>query len=364
MSSRSKPKKSKGSRRRGSAQQPAWLLLVHQLPSRPSNVRVRTWRRLQDVGALSVKNSVYVLPNSKQAQEDLEWIKSEVVAMKGQATVFAADSVDSLSDGEIISTFRRTRQKDYDEVHGEARNLLTKTGRKRPISSPVRRHLAHRAQLLRKQWDRIASIDFFGAPSREEALAALRNLEELLTKQGPALEEPSAKGKTLKPRTFRNQLWITRPRPGIDRMASAWFIRHFIDPGAKFGFVERADDMPSAIPFDMFGVDFSHQGNNCTFETLADRFGLQQSSLKWLEQIVHNLDLKDNKYVVPEAPAIGLLVDGLQQMFSDDLELLERGITLFEALHRSSAAERSPTRKPSKATPRRRRKVSRKQRET
>lgn len=310
------------------------------------------------MGAVGIKNSVYVLPNSAQAQEDLEWIKSEVVALNGQATVFAADSVDSLSDDEIINAFRRARQKDYVEVHREAERLLAKASRKRPISSPVRRHLTHRAQLLRKRRDQIASVDFFGAPGRDEAFAALENLEQLLTNQSPATERRSTEGMTLKPRAFRNQLWVTRPRPGIDRMASAWLIRRFIDPTAKFAFVDGTHDVPSAIPFDMFGVEFSHQGNNCTFETLAGHFGVQSPSLKWLGQIVHDLDLKDDKYAVPEAPAIGLLVDGLQQLYSDDQELLDHGITMFEALHRSSATDRAQRRKPRKANGRPRKKTS------
>jgi hypothetical protein len=311
-----------------------------------------------------VKNSVYALPNSPQAREDFEWIKSEVLAMKGEATVFAADSVDSLSEDEMIAAFRRARQEDFDEIRSQAEKLQGKVGRKRPITRPVRRHLAHRTQLLRKHWNQIASIDFFGAPGRDEAAAALGDLEQLLTEQSPAAEKSSAKGENLKPHGFRDQLWVTRPRPGIDRMASAWLIRRFIDPGAKFGFVERADDVPSAIPFDMFGVEFGHQGNNCTFETLTNRFGLKNPVLEWLGKIVHNLDLKDDKHTAPEAPAIGLLVEGLRHLFSDDQELLERGITMFEAMYRSSAANPPPTRKPRKATARPRRKVLRKKRKT
>jgi len=327
-------------------------------------VRVRTWRRLQNVGAVGVKNSVYVLPNSPQAREDLEWIKTEVVAMKGQATVFAADSVDSLSEDEIIAAFRRARQKDFDQVRREAEKLQAKTGRNRPATSLVRRRLARRARLLREHWNQIAAIDFFGAPDRDEAAAALGDLEQSLASRGPVSEKSSAKSENLKAHGFRDQLWVTRARPGIDRMATAWLIRRFIDRGAKFGFVERADDVPSAIPFDMFGVEFSHQGNHCTFETLAKRFGLASPAVEWLGQIVHNLDLKDDKYAVPEAAAIGWLVDGLRQLFADDQELLEKGMTMFEALYRSFAANPLSAQKPDNVKSRQKKRVTRKRRKT
>src|SRR5712692_9293086 len=89
---------------------PVWLSLVYQLPSRPSNARVKTWRRLQKLGARAIRNSAYVLPNSPQAREDFEWLKAEIAAMKGQADVFAADTLDALSEDEIMSDFRRGSQ--------------------------------------------------------------------------------------------------------------------------------------------------------------------------------------------------------------------------------------------------------------
>src|SRR5258708_3560077 len=94
----------------------SWLLLVHQLPPKPSNVRVRTWRRLQELGAVAVKNSVYALPNSPAAQEDFAWMKTEIATLGGQATVFAADTVDTWSDDDLKEAFRRARQADYEEL--------------------------------------------------------------------------------------------------------------------------------------------------------------------------------------------------------------------------------------------------------
>jgi len=138
-------------------------------------------------------------------------------------------------------------------------------------------------------------------------------------------------------------------------MASAWLIRRFIDAEARFAFADRPREAPRAIPFDMFGVEFSHQGNRCTFETLAERFGLEKLGVEWLGHIVHDLDLKEEKYAVPEAASVGRLVDGLQQLYRDDRELLEQGITMFEALYRSHPQGSSPAAKPARVATRKKR---------
>lgn len=330
---------------RPSLAQPAWLLLVHQLPAQPSNVRVKVWRRLQNLGALPVKNSVYVLPNSAQAQEDFQWLKTEIEALKGQATVFAANSVDSLSAEELVSAFRRARQQDYDRLRRDAEKLLARARTGQPRTSLLRRRWQRNARLLRERYSQIEAIDFFQAPARPTAAAALAQLERFLEERRPPSVEASPAPERLRVGKFRARLWVTRPRPGIDRIASAWLIRRFIDPKARFGFVERPSESPRAVPFDMFGVEFSHHGSRCTFETLVERFGLEQKSVEWLGHIVHDLDLKEEKYAVPEAAAVGHLVEGLEQLYRDDHELLQQGMTLFEALYRSHTPSRSPVAK-------------------
>lgn len=137
------------------------------------------------------------------------------------------------------------------------------------------------------------------------------------------------------PEKFRSRTWITRPRPGVDRMSSAWLIRRFIDRDAKFAFAERPDSVSGAVPFDMFGVQLSHEGNSCTFETLLRRFAIEGPALIRISQIVHDLDLKDERFTVPETAAVGRLVEGLRQIHTDDHALLEHGMEIFEALYRS-----------------------------
>ena len=132
---------------------------------------------------------------------------------------------------------------------------------------------------------------------------------------------------------FVKRRWVTRPRPGVDRMASAWLIRRFVDPKATFAFADK----PSAsdVPFDMYSGEFSHQGTSCTFEVLVQRFGITDAAVLRLAQIVHDLDMKDTRYNTPEAPAVQRMVDGLRQVHADDGALLEQGIQMFEALARS-----------------------------
>lgn len=300
-----------------------WLLLVHELPARPSNVRVKTWRRLQKLGALAVKDSVYVLPNNPQAREDLEWIKKEVESMKGQATLFAADHLETAENDQLVAAFRRARGQDYAVLRKE----VGKLGR-----SGDRDGLLRAVGALREHWRQIATMDFYGAPGRDESAAALDALERRL--EGGRKQAPAATGR-LRPEEFRDRLWVTRPRPGVDRMSSAWLIRRFIDPRARFAFAEKPGVVKDGLPFDMYGVEFGHHGNSCTFEVLAQRFGLRIPAITWLGRIVHDVDLKDGRFGATEAETVARTVEGLRLAYTDNAELLEHGIVFFEALYRS-----------------------------
>jgi hypothetical protein len=319
-----------------------WLLLVHELPARPSNVRVKTWRRLQNLGAVAVKNSIYVLPNSPAAREDFEWMKTEIEAMRGQATVFVAQAVDERTARDLTDAFRRARQEDFARIRRQAQQQAA-SARRSGLRGDSRQRRAQQA--LRARFSQACALDFFAATGRREAETALQDLERQLARPSPPAPEPSAvprKGAASMAGTFRNRRWVTRPRPGVDRMASAWLIRRFIDPRARFQFAERPKK-GHAVPFDMYGVEFGHQGNHCTFETLAQRFGVQQPAVLRLGQIVHDVDLKDARFGAPEAPVVQHMVEGLRQSCSGDQELLERGMAFFEALYRSFSVDTSTT---------------------
>jgi hypothetical protein len=188
---------------------------------------------------------------------------------------------------------------------------------------------------LRERWNEVAAIDFFQAEGRDEAGAAVEQLEHFAAGRSLAAKRTVKGGEKLMVEKYRSRTWVTRPRPGVDRMSSAWLIRRFIDPEAKFAFAEKAEELVEGVPFDMFGVLFSHEGGSCTFETLLKKFGIGNSALERISQIVHNLDLKEDRFDVPEQAAVGRMVEGLRQMHAEDSQLLEQGMQFFEALYRS-----------------------------
>jgi hypothetical protein len=337
-----------------------WLLFVHQVPAKPSNLRVRTWRRLQQLGAIAVKQAAYVLPDSPAAREDFAWLKTEIEAGGGEATVFAADTVDTWTSDELVEEFRRAREGDYAALsQAIARALKLATRTRAPRRS--RRATSRIVDTFRHRLAAIEATDFFGSAGRDRVATVIAELQQALSGGAPASRGASSTDAASRER-FRQRLWVTRPRPGIDRMGSAWLIRRFIDPDARFAFVEQPSHTSDTVPFDMFGVDFSHRGEWCTFETLVHTFEVGSSAVDRLAAIVHDLDLKDGKFGAPEAGAVGALVDGLQAVHSDDHTLLDHGIAMFEALYR--AFERAaPRAGPRLVAPRRRKsRTSRRQR--
>jgi hypothetical protein len=191
---------------------------------------------------------------------------------------------------------------------------------------------------MRQRFHESERIDFFHASAGKDAAESIRALERLAAGSS---DPPVGAGPMLSPTAFRNRRWVTRPRPGVDRMASAWLIRRFIDPKATFGFVERPAE--SDVPFDMYTGEFSHQGTSCTFETLAQRFNLADPAVARIGEVVHDLDMKETRYAPPEAPAVGRLIDGLQELHADDDALLQHGMEIFEALARSFSRTESAT---------------------
>lgn len=319
-----------------------WLLLVHQLPSNPSNLRVRTWRRLQQLGAMPVKQAVYVLPDTPNAREDFEWLKTEIKDAGGDATVFAADSVDSWSDDALVEEFRRARQDAYAALGSDIERVLARPGGKRRRSGTRAPAMARLLEVFRQRLAAIDNIDFFGSAGRDRVLTLLMQLESRVSSRPPQSAAGANAGGDSQ--EYRDRLWVTRPRPGVDRMASAWLIRRFIDPAARFDFVSDREAPPSnAIPFDIFGVEFTHRGEYCTFETLCAAFRLDDPALKRVAAVVHDLDLKDARFGASDAATIGLLIDGLRLAHSDDAVLLTQGMAMFEALYRAMANADRPS---------------------
>ncbi len=311
-----------------------WLLFVYQLPSTPSNLRVRTWRRLQQLGALSIKQAVYALPDGPAAREDFEWLRTEIQAAGGDASVFASDSVDAWADDALVDEFRRARQEAYSTLAREIERVLGRLGatrRPRGTRAPAVRRLV---EVFRARLSTIERVDFFGSAGRDRVTTLVKQLDEQASDSRPA--EGARPAGSANARSYANRLWVTRPRPGVDRMASAWLIRRFVSPQARFAFVaDREAAPPDAVPFDMFGVEFSHQGDGCTFETLCAVFAIHDPAVARIAAIVHDLDLKDGRFAAQEAPAVGTVIEGMQLSVLDDDVLLEQGMALFESLYRA-----------------------------
>ena len=313
-----------------------WLLLVHQLPTEPSRVRVKIWRRLQGVGAVAVKNSVYLLPNSSETREDFEWIRSEIVSLGGEAMVFAAQAADGLSSAQIRDALERARQSDWQDLSEKCNAVLAAHASPRPLQGEALDNLQRQARMLRGRAARIDKIDHFQVSGRREALAALEQIERLIDPQSGNFPEGSPRRRIAE---YQGRLWLTRPRPGVDRMASAWLIRRFIDPDARFRFGERIPQQEKVVPFDMFGVDLGHQGQRVTFETLLHEFGLSDPALSRIARIVHELDLRAEAFSDAEAATLDRLVEGLRASFDNDERILDHGMALFEALYSSFSSQ-------------------------
>jgi hypothetical protein len=309
-----------------------WLRLIHQLPSKPDYLRVKTWRRLQRIGAVAIKSSVYALPRSEQAMEHFQWMVREIVAAGGEASVCEAAFVDGLSDGQVEAFFHAARGAEYAALADEAGDLLRALPAGRALDPERRGEVESSVSRLRRRLDETVAIDFFGAPSRDMAEDALRRLEQrMTTKPKSKIARPAGGGRGRR----TGQTWVTRQGVYIDRIASAWLIRRFIDPRAKFRYVDEKSYRPGRgeIRFDMFEGEYTHEGDQCTFEVLLDRVASKDPALRAIAEIIHDVDLKDNKFGRDEAVGIRTLIDGIALTTPDDLERIARGTEVFNNLY-------------------------------
>jgi hypothetical protein len=309
----------------------SWLLMIHQLPAKPAYLRVKIWRRLQDIGAVAVKNAVHALPMNEDTQEDFEWLLREIREGGGEAFLCEARLIDGLSDEEVRALFDRARDADYAEIAKEARSLAKSLRRKG--ASDTAAELRGQVARLRKRLAEIAAIDFFGAIGRETAEELLSGLEAQLDKDKPVASKTKAEPNLAE--TLRNRTWVTREGVFADRIASAWLIRRFIDPEARFKFVSGKGYRPQEgeLRFDMFEAEFTHEGDKCTFEVLLERAGLKDSPLRAIAEIIHDIDLKDDKFGRTEVAGIRTLIDGIRVSTNDDARRIERGAEAFNDLY-------------------------------
>ncbi|MGH7857634.1 MAG: chromate resistance protein ChrB domain-containing protein [Candidatus Binatia bacterium] len=310
-----------------------WLVLIHQIPPTPAYLRVKIGRRLARLGAVAIKNSVYALPRSDQAQEDFQWLRREILEGGGDATVCEARFVDGLSDDQLESLFNAARETDYQELIEEARRVRKSLDRRRTFDEERRTETEAALARLRKRLAEIGAIDFFAASGGEAARAVVEEIEARVSTL--AARPPAPRPKEDTPSEVRARTWITRKGVHVDRMASAWLIRRFIDAEARFKFVSGRgyQPEPGEIRFDMFEAEFTHEGDRCTFEVLLERFALGDPALRPIAEIVHGIDLKDSKFGRPETPGIDRLIAGIAMINRDDEGRIAQGATVFEALY-------------------------------
>jgi hypothetical protein len=318
-----------------------WILLIHQLPPKPTSLRVRTWRKLQKLGAVAIKNSVYVLPFDEKTHEDFQWLKQEIESSGGEATVFRAGSVEGATDEEIIAAFSKERNEEYARVAAELEGLAGSVREQRRGGHlSAGRPAGYEAEIdkLHAELERIVATDFFEAEGRKAAVAAYGRCQKALrASHGRGRKGASAgaaEGDALDRSRYQGRRWVTRRNLHIDRLASAWLIKQFIDKRPRFYFVAEGETVEGGIPFDMFGAEFTHRGEDCTFETLVKRFGLSgDPALVELAEVVHDIDLKDDKFNRLEAAGLDAVVSGLAELLKDDRKLLRQAGAVFDGLY-------------------------------
>lgn len=316
-----------------------WILFIHQIAQDTPNLRVKVWRDLKKYGAVLFKNAVYVLPFTKEHEEIMQWLCKQIKDSGSDASLFITESLDKKQDEEIIKTFHEVCDKEYLTLITACDDVLKKTEQiegTEGITDSVSSELKKRLSEITKNTEDIARIDFFSAPQKERVSQKIQLIRQKLERWSMSAEkEVSVIHKIYQIKDYVGKKWITRKDIHIDRIASAWLIRRFIDLKAKFVFLAKSTDkIPNdTIPFDMYGAEFTHHGDDCTFETLIKVFGLKDPALQPIAEIVHDIDLKDNKYDRKEAEGLEQIVIGLSQKLRNDNKLLEKGIEIFDALY-------------------------------
>lgn len=296
-----------------------WLMLVFSLPTKNASQRVHVWRTLRRYGMLPLRSSGYVLPNTAANQERMEWLATAIRSYKGQASVVQVQAFDDLPSDRLKQLFVEARSRDYQRLLHDAKKILALAPSRRSGGALNR---------IRRRFLELQDIDFFENPLRGKVEYLLARADQVENRTGH-----KAGGKSV---DYMNSVWMTRPRPGIDRASSAWLIRRFIDPKARFIFSADPGAHADAIPFDMFcRQGFGHRGDDCTFETLQKEFSIKDSRVKRIAQIVHDADLGDEKFGRVEGQGLDKVLNGWAKQDLPDDELLQRGMDLIEGLYES-----------------------------
>jgi hypothetical protein len=298
-----------------------WLLLTFTLPAGRASQRVEIWRKLQRYGTVPLGNSGYLLPNNPTNEERFQWLATAVRKYKGDASIVRVQSIDNLSTPQLIERFAEARSREYQEVIRQLQEFS---------SLPPQKQSVGRLSRLRSRFQEIVEVDFFGSPLQ-------KRVAELLSRADAARVATRIPAFTaIRPRDYKSRVWVTRPRPGVDRSASAWLIRRFIDGKARFAFAPEDRVPPNAVPFDMFHErGFGHRGDDCTFETLQRQFKIRDRRVSVISEIIHDADIADGKFGRKEGYGVDEVLKGWARQGLSDQALLDRGMQLIEGLYHS-----------------------------
>lgn len=317
-----------------------WLLFFYSLPSTPAKNRMTIWRKLIKAGVLPFKGSVYILPDTEENLEFFTWLVSEVASLRGEAAFVSVDKIETNDNREIINLFKRQRETAYqpvlNEIDGiERRISSTKMGG----DSQDRKKLANHIRKIQRDFEEIKKTDFFSSRRGIETGERLEKIVKAVNSlTGSKTEKHAISITPVRREDYQSKTWATRKRPFVDRFASAWLIKNFIDNNASFSFIDEKNLEGSSkdiIPFDIRGGRFTHAGDFCTFEVLMKSFGLKDKAFKKIAEIVHELDVKDDKFRNSESEGIEHILSGIRKTAKDDHESLEKGMAVFEMLYQS-----------------------------
>jgi hypothetical protein len=304
-----------------------WLVLTAALPTSPSGLRVRIWRALKSTGCATLREGVYLLPAGAPSSGELRAILAAIRDGGADAHLLELTARDAGQEKAFRRLFDRTPQyAAFGQALKEARKALRGRG-----EADLRRLV----RSLDQQLQAIRAIDHLPGKSGKEAATALQMLRvEVAERLSPG--EPAAKTgavKRLAKASFQGRTWATRKRPWIDRLATAWLIRRFVDAAPRFLWLDDPRKCPkSALGFDFDGARFTHVAGKVTFEVVAHAFGLDDdAAIRRLGELVRCADI--GGIPVDQAAGVELLIRGLQARHGDDDELLAAACTVFDALH-------------------------------
>ncbi len=305
-----------------------WLILIHQIPAKPTYLRAKIWRRLQQVGAIPIKQAVYVMPDTEQNFEDLGWIAKEITDRSGEAVILNAKLLEGLTDKQVVELFKKARRTDYEKILAEARTLLNSYHSKGTTDSLLSECKAGLRRLT-KSFNKTVGIDFFPGAEQSKTEAYLTEMETIFHKPGA-----NDGAQVVEKNTLSGHTWVTKSNVYVDRMASAWFIKRFVDTQASFKFITGTQYQPreGELRYDMQEAEYTHQDNYCTFEVLVKTFCPDDRGLGQIAKLIHDIDLKDELFDLPETPGFRIVLDAIVAASSNDLKRIEQAGAILDGL--------------------------------